>query len=80
MSPQFRGWSPMPRPYRGAKTLSIATHTITTISIMTFSRMTFSRMTYNIMTLNSIKGLYATLSISDTQLNSNLLLCRMSLC
>ncbi len=49
-------------------TLSITTFCITTLSIMTFSITTLSILTLSIITF-SIKGLYETLSISDTNHN-----------
>jgi hypothetical protein len=57
----------------GATTLSITTFCITTLSILTLSILTLSILTLSILTLSittlSIKGLYETLSISDTNHN-----------
>jgi hypothetical protein len=45
---------------------SLSSYGATTLSIMTLSITTFSIMTFSIMTLR-IKGLYVTLSISDSE-------------
>ncbi len=53
-------------------TLSIKTFSLMTLSITTFSLMTLSITTFSLMTLSimSIMGLFATLSINETQQNN----------
>ncbi len=65
-SPVVQVSSSLQKSSKGAMTLSITTLSIMSLSIATFSIMTFSRMTFSIETL-SIIGLFATLSIIDTE-------------
>ncbi len=71
-------WGLYYKTFYGAKAFSIKTIRIMTFSIMALSIKVLSVTTFSIMTL-IIRGSYVTVSISDSQHNIALLLCKVSL-